>query len=45
MATGKLLARPERLNGAGLCADTIFGAKSINGATEIDDKLSTKHVN
>jgi hypothetical protein len=23
----------------------IFGAKAINGATQIDDKLSTKNVN
>ncbi len=39
------MAWPKRLNGAGLCADRIFGAKATNRATEIDDKLSTKNVN
>jgi hypothetical protein len=39
------MAWPKRLNGAGLCADRIFGTKATNRATEIDDKLSTKNVN
>jgi hypothetical protein len=39
------MAWPKRLNGARLCPDMIFGAKAINGATQIDDKLSTNNVN